>query len=49
MFCRTHIRIQVENDQNTQTRKRYADSIPKIQANAHSNEEFGLSTNVEVA
>ena len=38
----------MENDQNVQKRKHNADSIPKYQAKAHTNEEFGLSTDVAV-
>ena len=46
MFCRTHIQIQLENKQNAQSRKRNADSTPKSQAKAHSNEVFGSSTDM---
>jgi hypothetical protein len=48
MFCRINIWIQVENDQNAQKRKRNADSIPKYQAKAYSNEEYGPSNDVAV-
>ena len=48
MFCRANILIQVENDQNAQKRKRNADGIPKYRAKAHSNKEFGPSTDMAV-